>query len=166
MRKKKSEPNAANYKMTLQERTASEKFLARSAANPAPRLKVLNEKQGKSISFDHPDKLAGQMLWARTIQQWKRSVTHSKLQESSLRTATSPASGCVKMVAKHHRADCRHGVVAELPLAACSWRWLPTSGHGAERRAVLLIGTSGNLPMLRKSALPLSAYLRHSADPR
>jgi hypothetical protein len=36
--------------------------LARSAANPAPRLKVLNKKQGVSISFDHPDKLAGRML--------------------------------------------------------------------------------------------------------
>jgi hypothetical protein len=64
MTKKKSEPNAANYnKMTLQERTAIKKFLARKAANPAPGLKVLNEKQGVSIiSPDHADTLAGQML--------------------------------------------------------------------------------------------------------
>jgi hypothetical protein len=48
--------------MTSRERTAIDKFLARNAANPAPRLKVLNEKQAVSISPDHPDKLAGQML--------------------------------------------------------------------------------------------------------
>jgi hypothetical protein len=48
--------------MTSRERTAIDKFLARNAANPAPRPKVLNEKQAVSISPDHPDKLAGQML--------------------------------------------------------------------------------------------------------
>src|SRR6266446_4031969 len=64
MTKKKPEPNAATSydKMTSRERTAIDKFLARNAANPAPRLKVLNEKQAVSISPDHPDKLAGQML--------------------------------------------------------------------------------------------------------
>jgi hypothetical protein len=64
MTKKKPKPNAARPydKMTSRERAAIDKFLARSAANPAPRLKVLNEKQAVSISPDHPDKLAGQML--------------------------------------------------------------------------------------------------------
>ena len=61
--KKKPEPNAAKPydKMTSQERTAIDKFLARNAANPAPRLKVL-EGQIATISPDHPDDLAGQML--------------------------------------------------------------------------------------------------------
>jgi hypothetical protein len=62
--KKKPEPNAAKTydKMTAQERTAIDKFRARNAANPAPRLKVLNGKQAVSISLDHPDNLTGQML--------------------------------------------------------------------------------------------------------
>jgi hypothetical protein len=57
------EPNAAKPydKMTSQERTAIDKFLARNAANPAPRLKVL-KGQAVTISPDHPDDLAGQML--------------------------------------------------------------------------------------------------------
>jgi hypothetical protein len=64
MTKKKPEPNAAKpkYEPTSRERSAIDKFLARSAANPAPRLKVLNEKKAASIAPDHPDKLAGQML--------------------------------------------------------------------------------------------------------
>jgi hypothetical protein len=64
MTKKKPEPDAATPydKMTSRERTAIHKFLARNNANPAPRLKVLNEKQAVSIAPDHPDKLAGQML--------------------------------------------------------------------------------------------------------
>jgi hypothetical protein len=57
--KKKPEPNAAKpYKMTAQERTAIDKFLARNAANPAPRLKVL-KGQVTTIS---PPNFAGQML--------------------------------------------------------------------------------------------------------
>ena len=62
--KKKPEPNAAktDNKMTAQERAAIDKFVARNAANPAPRLKVLNGKQAVSISLDHPDNLTGQML--------------------------------------------------------------------------------------------------------
>ena len=61
--KKKPEPNAAKPydKRTSQERTAINKFLARNAANPAPRLKVL-KGQAATISPDHPDRLAGQML--------------------------------------------------------------------------------------------------------
>jgi hypothetical protein len=61
--KKKPEPNAATPydKMTSQERTAIDKFFARNAANPAPRLKVL-KGQAATISPDHPDELAGQML--------------------------------------------------------------------------------------------------------
>jgi hypothetical protein len=64
MTKKKPEPNGARPydKMTPRERTAIDKFLARDAANPAPRIKVLKEKKAVSISPDHPDKLAGQML--------------------------------------------------------------------------------------------------------
>jgi hypothetical protein len=64
MTKKKPEPNAATPydKMTSRERTAIHKFLAQNNANPAPRLKVLNEKQAVSIAPDHPDKLVGQML--------------------------------------------------------------------------------------------------------
>ena len=61
--KKKPEPNAAKPydNMTAQERTAIDKFLARNAANPAPRLKVL-KGQTATISPDHPNGLAGQML--------------------------------------------------------------------------------------------------------
>jgi hypothetical protein len=61
--KKKPEPNAEKTygKMTSQERTAIAKFFARNAANPAPRLKVL-KGQTATISPDHPDHLAGQML--------------------------------------------------------------------------------------------------------
>ncbi|HET7021289.1 MAG TPA: hypothetical protein VFI58_11285 [Xanthobacteraceae bacterium] len=62
MSNKKSEPNAAKRELSPQERTAIGKFLARSAANTAPRLKVLNEKQGVRISPDHPNQSAGQML--------------------------------------------------------------------------------------------------------
>ena len=64
MTKKKPEPNAAKpkYELTSRERSAIDKFLARDAANPAPRIKVLKEKKAVSISPDHPDKLAGQML--------------------------------------------------------------------------------------------------------
>ena len=47
--------------MTSQERAAIDKFLARNAANPAPRLKVL-KGQAATISPDHPDHFAGQML--------------------------------------------------------------------------------------------------------
>jgi hypothetical protein len=46
-------------KMTSQERTAIDKFIARSAADPAPRLKVT---KGKEIAPHHPDALAGNML--------------------------------------------------------------------------------------------------------
>jgi hypothetical protein len=62
--KKKPEPNAAKPydNMTAQERTAIDRFLARNAANPAPRLKVLNGEQAVSISPDHPDNGTGQML--------------------------------------------------------------------------------------------------------
>jgi hypothetical protein len=62
--KKKPEPNAAKPydNMTAQERTAIDRFLARNAANPAPRLKVLNGEQAVSISPDHPDNVTGQML--------------------------------------------------------------------------------------------------------
>ena len=58
--KKKPEPNAAKTydKMTSQKRTAIDKFLARNAANPAPRLKVLGG-QIATISPDHPDNLVG-----------------------------------------------------------------------------------------------------------
>jgi hypothetical protein len=64
MSKKKSEPNAATPydKMTSRERSAIEKFLARNAANPAPRLKVLNGEKTVSISPDHPSKIVGEML--------------------------------------------------------------------------------------------------------
>jgi hypothetical protein len=63
MSRKKSETNAMKPydKLTSQERTAIDKFLARNAANPAPRLKVLKEKV-PTIAPDHPDDLAGQML--------------------------------------------------------------------------------------------------------
>src|SRR5436190_9942941 len=63
MTKKKPEPNAAKpkYELTSQELTAIKKFVARNAAKPAPRLKVLNEK-GTTISPAHPDQLAGQAL--------------------------------------------------------------------------------------------------------
>jgi hypothetical protein len=62
--KKKPEPNAAKPydNMTAQERTAIDKFRARNAANPAPRLKVLLKGQAATISPDHPNDLAGQML--------------------------------------------------------------------------------------------------------
>jgi hypothetical protein len=63
--KKKPEPNAAkpHDKMMSQERTASDKFLARNAANPAPRLKVLKGQAARiRISPDHANDLAGQML--------------------------------------------------------------------------------------------------------
>jgi hypothetical protein len=64
MTKKKPEPNGARPydKMTPRERTAIDKFLARNAANPAPRLKVLNGKKSVSISPDHPKKVVGEML--------------------------------------------------------------------------------------------------------
>src|SRR5260370_11538364 len=64
MTKKKPEPNAAKpkYELTSQELTALKKFSARKAAKPAPRLKVLNEKEPISISPDHPDKVVGQVL--------------------------------------------------------------------------------------------------------
>src|SRR6266404_5231632 len=64
MTKKKPEPNAAKpkYELTSQELTALKKFFARKAAKPAPRLKVLNEKEPISISPDHPDKVVGQVL--------------------------------------------------------------------------------------------------------
>jgi hypothetical protein len=64
MTKKKSERDAAKpkYKPTSRERSAVDKFFARSDANPAPRLKVLKEKEAVSISPDHPDKLVGDML--------------------------------------------------------------------------------------------------------
>ena len=60
---KKPEPNAAKPydKRTSQERTAINKFLARNAANPAPRLKVL-KGQAATISPDHPHVLVGQAL--------------------------------------------------------------------------------------------------------
>jgi hypothetical protein len=45
MMKKKPEPNAAKYELTSQERTAMGKDLARKAASPAPRLKVLNKNK-------------------------------------------------------------------------------------------------------------------------
>ncbi len=60
---KKPEPNAAElkYERTSQEQIAVDKFLARYAANPAPRLKVVKGKAA-AISFDHPDDFTGQML--------------------------------------------------------------------------------------------------------
>jgi hypothetical protein len=65
MSKKKSEPDTAkphDKKLSPQERTAFEKFFARNASNPSPRLKVVNGTQGQSISLDHPDDIVGQML--------------------------------------------------------------------------------------------------------
>jgi len=60
MTKKRPEPNAAKpYDKTSQERTAIDRFLARYAANSAPRLKVT---KGKEIAPHHPDALAGQLL--------------------------------------------------------------------------------------------------------
>jgi hypothetical protein len=63
MSTKKVKPNSEKptYAVTAQERTAINKLLARKAANPAPRLKVLKEK-ATSISPDHPNDLAGQAL--------------------------------------------------------------------------------------------------------
>ena len=61
MTKKKPEAKAAKPKWTSQELTAIKKFVAQNAAKPAPRLKVLNEKE-TTISPAHPDQLAGQAL--------------------------------------------------------------------------------------------------------
>ena|SRR5258706_14253902 len=76
MTKKKPEPNAATPydKMTSRERTAIHKFLAQNNANPAPRLKVLNEKQAVSIAPDHPDKLVGQMLLMDALGRTSTSI--------------------------------------------------------------------------------------------
>ena len=62
MTTKKLNPNSVKQKteLTSQERTAIEKFLARNAAKPAPRLKVLKEKP--RIALDHPHELVGQAL--------------------------------------------------------------------------------------------------------
>src|SRR5262245_56729669 len=62
MSKRKSEPNAAKRELSPQERNAIGKFFTRRAANTAPRLKVLNEKQGVRVLPDHPDRSAGQVL--------------------------------------------------------------------------------------------------------
>jgi hypothetical protein len=60
MTKKKPVPSVAKqrYEPTSRERTAIEKYLTHNADNPAPRLKVLNEK----ISLDHPNELIGYAL--------------------------------------------------------------------------------------------------------
>src|SRR5262245_48591977 len=62
MTTKKVKPNSVKQKYvpTAAERTAIEKFLARNAAKPAPRLKILKEKP--RIALDHPHELAGQAL--------------------------------------------------------------------------------------------------------
>ena len=64
MTRKKLQPNAAKpkYEPTSRELSAIEKFLARNTGDPAPRLKVLKEKQGETIALDHPNDLTGQML--------------------------------------------------------------------------------------------------------
>jgi hypothetical protein len=63
MTTKKPGPKAAKpkYELTSQEQTAIDKHLARKAASPAPRLKVLNENV-VSISNDHPDGDIGSAL--------------------------------------------------------------------------------------------------------
>jgi hypothetical protein len=64
MTKKKPEPNAAKpkYEPTSQEQAAIDKFFARNSARPAPRLKVLNNKEGARISPNHPVDLVGKLL--------------------------------------------------------------------------------------------------------
>jgi hypothetical protein len=64
MSTKKTESSAASLyeNLSSQERTTIDKFLARKAADAAPRLKVLNDKQDVIISLDHPNQLAGRML--------------------------------------------------------------------------------------------------------
>jgi hypothetical protein len=61
MTTKKLKPKSVKQKreLTLQERTAINKFLARNAAKPAPRFK---KEKGAGISLDHPNDLAGQAL--------------------------------------------------------------------------------------------------------
>jgi hypothetical protein len=61
MTKKKTQPKATRPDVKMTSRTAIDKFLARNAANPAPRLKVLKGNVAK-IAPEHPDHLAGQML--------------------------------------------------------------------------------------------------------
>jgi hypothetical protein len=63
MTTKKLKPSSVKpkHELTSQERTAINKFLARNAAKPAPRFKLLKEK-GAGISLDHPDYLVGQAL--------------------------------------------------------------------------------------------------------
>ena len=80
--KKKPEPNAEKTygKMTSQERTAIAKFFARNAANPAPRLKVL-KGQTATISPDHPDHLAGQMLLMDALGTGDLEFYHGLLNE-------------------------------------------------------------------------------------
>ena len=60
MTSKKPKQNAANreHKITPREKSAFEKYLARKAASPAPRLKVLNNE----ISFNHPDEAIASVL--------------------------------------------------------------------------------------------------------
>jgi hypothetical protein len=86
--KKKPEPNAAKTydKMTSQERAAIDKFLARSAANPAPRLKVL-KGQATTISPDHPDDLVAQMLLMDALGTGNLDFYHGLLNQ--LATASS-----------------------------------------------------------------------------
>jgi hypothetical protein len=51
----------ANHRLTAQEQAAIDKYRARKAASPAPRLKVLDEKIPR-ISPDHPDEVVGYLL--------------------------------------------------------------------------------------------------------
>lgn len=48
--------------MTAAERTAVDKYLARSAAKPSVRFKVSKNGSDPQVEFDHPDELIGQLL--------------------------------------------------------------------------------------------------------
>jgi hypothetical protein len=64
MNTNKTKRNAAKpkYEPTSQEQAAIGKFFARNTARPAPRLKVLKNKEGARISPDHPVDVVGTML--------------------------------------------------------------------------------------------------------
>jgi hypothetical protein len=64
MNTNKTKRNAARpkYEPTSQEQAAIGKFFARNTARPAPRLKVLNDKEGGGFSPDHPVGLVGKIL--------------------------------------------------------------------------------------------------------
>jgi hypothetical protein len=78
-KKRKSDAGKPSYQPSAQEQTAIRKYLDRKAANTAPRMKVLNDREVPEISPDHPEEAIGHILLMEALGGADQDFVHGLL---------------------------------------------------------------------------------------